>query len=182
MSKLTSNISKSFLDLVEVLLISGTVAALMFLFVGQPVKVVGDSMLPSFANAEQLVSEKVSIKYSELIRGDVVIFEHPMQEGILLIKRVVGMPGEKFEISDGKILINDRELVEKYTFAKNVTQGYGKIPGNKSIQIPKDGYILLGDNRENSSDSREWGVIHKDLIVGKGFFVYYPFGSIRAIP
>lgn len=179
MAKLISKFFKGIFDIIEFLIIGVTVIALIFIFVGQPVRVTGDSMLPNFEDGEQLIAEKVSIKYSTLQRGEVVILRHPKSNDTLLIKRVVGMPGETFKISSGKVLIDGKELEEPYLSDNTSTPGYGEITNGEELTIPENSYVVLGDNRENSSDSREWGPIIKGLIIGRGFLVYYPLDSAR---
>jgi signal peptidase I len=176
---ITTKILNALTDLFEFIIIGIIVTTLVFLFLGQPVKVTGDSMLPNFADGEHIIAEKISIKYARIERGEVVILKHP-QHNFLLIKRIIGLPGEKFKISQGNIYINGKMLEEDY-IENGKTPAYGQLKENVEVTIPQNYYIALGDNRKNSSDSREWGAINESHIVGKSFLVYFPFTNIRLI-
>jgi signal peptidase I len=128
------------------------------------------SMLPTIQLQDRLVVDKLSYKLLEINRGDVIVF-HPLtnvdSSGVLWIKRVIGLPGEKVEIKDGKVFINDHALTESYEMAKpNYTYG--------PLVIPKDSYFVLGDNRNDSHDSHEWGVLPAKNVVGRALFRYWP--------
>ena len=169
------------LDFFEIVFIVVTVFIVVYVFVGQLLEVTGESMLPNFEDKEQIIAEKVSIKFKDLERGEVVIFRHPEQRDKLLIKRVVGLPGESFQINDGYVYINEEKLSESYVKEKGDTSG-GKVIQEKVVyEIEADSYLFLGDNREKSTDSRDWGAVSKDLIVGRGVLVYYPIEKIRFI-
>jgi signal peptidase I len=172
------------LDVVELILISATVFIIVYFFVGQLLEVTGESMVPTFANKERLIAEKISIKFKELNRGDIVIFVNPNYPEInqrLIIKRVVGLPGEVIRLSGGDIYINDALLDENYLGEKHHTYGRDAIEDNLSYKIADNAYVLLGDNRDHSKDSREWGAIKKDRIIGRALFVYYPLKQARLV-
>lgn len=168
------------LDLIEISFIAVAVFVLVWAFVGQPLEITGDSMEPTLHNQEQIISEKISGNFSELKRGQIVVFKHPDRPDVLVIKRVVGLPQEKLEIKDGGVYINDNLLEEPYTKGE-VTYGSEVIHSNVNIIIPSDHYVLFGDNRSNSTDSRKWGTIPEEDIVGRGFIVFYPITNIRII-
>lgn len=169
------------LDLVEYAIIGGAVFLLSYIFVGQLLRVTGDSMIPNFHDGEQIIAEKVSIKFEDLKRGDIVIFKHPSDDEKLIIKRVIGLPNESAKIIEGKVYINDNLLDEPY-LANDTNTLPGKVfKDNAEVLIPENSYMLLGDNRSNSTDSREWGFVKKDGIVAKGFVVYYPLSKVRII-
>lgn len=137
-------------------------------------------MYPNFHDKEQIVAEKISVKKSSIKRGDVVIFKHPFEDK-LLIKRVIGLPGETFEIKDGFIYINGEKLNEPYLSDKVKTKGHKLLEEGPQYKIRDDSYVVLGDNREESTDSREWGYVDEELLKAKGVFVYYPLSNIRFI-
>ena len=181
MHKLNKTISKLLLDFIEILFISASIVILTFFFLAQPLIVTGDSMLPTFKDKEQIIVEKLSIKYEDLQRGEIVVVKHPDNPKIFVIKRVVGLPGESFTISNGKVYINGNELDETYLTADATTSGNSYIGDADIFELAKDSYVLLGDNRSNSSDSRLWGPVAKDSIVGRTFMVYYPLKGIRLV-
>lgn len=165
----------------QVLLIFLIVSVIVYSFVGQLFEVTGDSMLPNYHGGEQLVAEKISINMTHINRGDVVIFKNTFENGRLLIKRVIGMPEEKFQLKNGYVYINDEKLNESYLSEGTLTYGLKKIENNVEYDIPQNSYVVLGDNRDKSTDSRQWGFVEKDSIVGKAIFIYYPFKNIRLI-
>jgi signal peptidase I len=172
---------KNLVDLFELLIIGTVVFALTYIFAGQLLRVTGDSMLPNFHDGEQIIAEKVTVKFENLKRDDIVIFEHPTNPDRLVIKRVIGLPGETIELENGKVFIDGKMLNEPYltTETKTLTGNY--IKDNVAYKIPADSYIFLGDNRTNSTDSRDWGPINKSLVVGKAFLVYYPFNELGLV-
>lgn len=169
------------MDLLEVVIISSVIVLLTFIFIGQPLVVTGDSMKPNLLDGEQMVADKLSIKFKEINRGEVVIVTHPEKPQIFLVKRVVGVPGDKFEISEGEVLIDGKIIQEPYINPETKTANGNKIREREIINLTFEQYIVLGDNRENSADSRNWGIIEKNKIIGKAFVVYYPLNSIRLV-
>ena len=175
------SIKQQFIDFIEAAVISSLVILLVYAFAGQPLRVQGSSMVPNFTDGEQLIAEKITIKTEELKRGDIVIVKHPARLDRLVIKRVVGLPNEVFLIKEGLVYINGASLNENYLPTDVKTLGGEAIKESVEYQIPKGDYILMGDNRENSTDSRNWGALKKDLIVGKAFVIYYPLSKARLI-
>lgn len=152
----------------------------MYFFVGQLLEVTGDSMYPTFYDKEQIIAEKLSIKVKDLKRGEILIFEHPFEKGRLLIKRLTGLPGETIRIRGGKVFINNVALEEPY-LDNITTEGQSFLKEGLEYKIPENAYVMMGDNRIKSTDSREWGFVKKDLIVGRGVLVYYPLNRIRLV-
>jgi signal peptidase I len=172
---------KNLIDLFELIIIGGAVFAFTYIFAGQLLRVTGDSMLPNFHDGEQIVAEKVTVKFENLKRGDIVIFQHPSNPDRLIIKRVIGLPGETIKLVNGQIFINGQILKEPYLTTESPTLSGNYIKDNVLYTIPTDAYIFLGDNRSNSTDSRDWGPINKNLVVGKAFLVYYPFNELGLV-
>ncbi|NMB91545.1 signal peptidase I [candidate division WWE3 bacterium] len=178
--KLFKSTFKILFDFFEILIICTAVFLIIYFFVGQLLEVTGDSMYPTFHDKEQIIAEKLSIKMKGVKRGEVLIFEHPSEKGRLLIKRLIGLPGETIKIQNGKVFIDNVELKEPYL--SNVeTEGQSFLEEGIEYEIPKDSYVMMGDNRPKSTDSREWGYVKKELIVGRGVVVYYPISRIRLI-
>lgn len=155
---------------------------LIFWFVGQPLEISGESMLPTFQDKEQILVEKMSIKNTPPKRGEVIIIRHPQNDLVFLIKRIIGLPGETIKLVNGLIFINGTQLLENSYLAENIeTIGRTTIKDNEEFQIPEDSYVVLGDNRGDSADSRTWGPINRNRIVGRPILVYYPWENFRLV-
>ena len=175
---------RTLLDFLEVFLISALVFALVYVFIGQLMEVSGNSMHPTYLDKERVIVEKVSLKFKEIGRGEVVIFQHPqIRERHLLIKRVIGLPGEVFRISGGSVYINGNKLDEPYLApgVQTFELANGVIKENVDYPIAANSYVLLGDNRAQSTDSRYFGEISKDSIIGRLFLVYYPIQDFKLV-
>lgn len=168
-------------DYVLTLVIFSSVFLIIYFFVGQLFEVTGESMTPSFQNGEQLLAEKISVNFSNLKRGDVVVFKNPFENNRLLIKRVIGLSKEKFQITNGAIYVNGNKLQEDYLSEGMYTKGGRILEEGFEYTIPENSFVVLGDNREKSTDSRDWGYIKKDMIIGRAVFVYYPIKNIRIV-
>jgi signal peptidase I len=177
--KLKESLLKSLLDIVEVVFISSSITILTFLFLAQPLEVTGESMLPTFQDKEQIIVEKVSIKYKPLERGEITVVRHPDNQQVFLIKRVIGLPGETIHFNEGDVFINGEILLEPYLNENTLTWGKTYIADGESITLNEDEYVMLGDNRDNSLDSRSYGPVSKENLVGRSFVVYYPIKNIR---
>ncbi len=144
--------------------------AIIFLLirsVAQNFRIEGYSMEPNFHDGQYLITDKISYRFHEIERGDVIVFEYPRAPQRDFIKRVIGLPGEKVEIRHGAVFINDKRLEEPYS----------PNPGSYSWGpevVPGDSYFVLGDNRNNSSDSHTWGMLPRKNIVGKAWAIYWP--------
>jgi signal peptidase I len=165
----------------QVIFIFLIVFVILYFFLGQLYEVIGDSMYPNFYDKEQLIAEKLSAQFGNLERGDVVIFERPGNENKLLIKRIIGMPDEKILIQDGYVYINGEYLQEPYVQEDTLTEGMRIIESGFEYTIPTDSYMVMGDNREKSTDSREWGFVKSENIIGRAILVYYPLKNIRFV-
>ncbi len=169
-------------EFIQVIFIFLFVFVIIYLFLGQLCEVSGNSMLPNFKNKEQLIAESLSVKLKGLERGDVVVFESPLENDKLLIKRVIGLPGESFKISGGKIYINDKVLNEdSYINSNEYTDVEKYFENDVEYSIPTDSYVVLGDNRDESTDSREWGYINTNSVIGKVIVKIYPLKSIGIV-
>lgn len=153
-------------EIVQTALISLGIFLFVYVFLVQPHRVQGISMVPSFENGELLLTEKISYKVSRIERGDVIVFEAPIDRKADFIKRVIGLPGENVEIKEGHVFINGEKLEESYIFSQ--TEGF------VNVTLPKDEYLVLGDNRTASSDSRSFGPIARKSVKGKVWLVYWP--------
>lgn len=168
-------------DLVETVVVALAIFVLVYFFLVQPHQVTGNSMLPNFENGEYLLTEKVSYRFSSPKRGDVVVFKAPRDQKKDFIKRVIGLPGEQIKIAGGEVFVNEQRISEPYLTPDTVTLPRSFVGENEEILVPLDEYFVLGDNRDHSSDSREWGTVPKNLIIGKAWFVYWPITRLSFI-
>jgi signal peptidase I len=162
---------KILIDLLEIVFVGLVVFFLVLvLFAGKLVIVTGDSMTPNFHDEEQLLAEKISLELKKLERGEVVIFHLPEDPEELIIKRIVGLPGEIIKISEGSVFINGEKLEEPYLEDDMKTAAASKLKEGEEHTIGNNSYILMGDNREKSKDSRFWGELNEKNIVGRVIF------------
>lgn len=165
---------------IETVVVALVLAVVLYLFIMTPHEVVGNSMHPTYKNGEYLMANKITYKFAEPKRGDVVIFQYSETQDF--IKRVIGVPGDVVMIKDGAIYINEEKLDESNYLADSViTNGGSYIHEGQSITVPDGQYFVSGDNRPNSSDSREFGPISKEKIKGKAWIVYFPFTEFRLV-
>lgn len=168
--------------LVRDLIFALMVAALVVVFIVQPVKVEGTSMLPRLHDGERIFVNKL-IYYDEyswapkVDRGDIVVFWFPDDPSKSYIKRVVGLPGDTIEMRDGTVRVNGNEVSEKYLDPRLNVSPRTQPP----VYVRPNYYFVMGDNRDNSSDSRSWGLVPKKYVYGKALFRYWPLGSAAVI-
>ncbi len=145
-------------------------------YVGERTTVSGESMYPSLSDGDSLIVDKISYRFIDPDRYDVVVFPFQYQEGTFYIKRIIGLPGETVQIMDGKIYINGKELNDPYGSEDIRNPGLASNP----ITLGQDEYFVLGDNRNNSADSREpsVGMISREDIIGRAIFRIWPVESI----
>jgi len=143
-------------------------------------------MEPNFHDGEYILTDKISYRFSEPRRGDVVIFKAPTNPNVDFIKRIVALPGEKLEIKNNKIIIFNVEnpkgftLSEPYQVMEPIAGGTYLREG-KIVEVPTDNYLVFGDNRTHSFDSREWGPLPRKSIIGKSWLRYWPLSKISII-
>jgi signal peptidase I len=158
--------------------LSVLIAIVVILFLYQPVKVEGTSMMPSLQNDERIFINKFVYRFgiSDIGRGDTVVFLYPGDPTKSYIKRVIGVPGDTVEIVDGTVVVNGQSLSEPY-----VAEDYrDRIPMARKM-VPPDQYFVLGDHRSSSNDSRSWGWVPRQYIYGKAVFVYWPLENLGAV-
>ena len=161
-------------DLVFALMIM----ALVLVFVAQPVKVEGTSMLPRLHDGERIfVNKLIYYGLPGIERGDIVVFWFPNDPTKSYIKRVIGLPGETVQVRAGRIFVNGKELQEPYLEnALNVAAS-----DEPPVYVKPHYYFVMGDNRDNSSDSRSWGLVPEKYIYGKALFRYWPLSKASFI-
>lgn len=173
---------RGILDALQPVVLAFAVIMMVYLFAFQPHKVDGSSMYPNFKNGDYILTEKISYHNKDPKRGDVVVFHAPPPNNADFIKRVIGLPGETIMVQNGKVFINGRQLPEQYLDSSIVTSEKSFLREGISYTIPPDYFMMFGDNRSFSSDSREFGPISKRAIVGRAALRYWPFSTARLIP
>jgi signal peptidase I len=153
------------------LLVSVVIAIVVILFIYQPVKVEGTSMMPALVDQERIFINKFVYRFGveNIERGDMVVFWYPQDQSKSYIKRVIGTPGDTVEVENGTVLINGKPLDEAY-----VPDQYRDRVSMPPTRVPGDNYFVLGDHRSSSNDSRSWGMVARRFIYGKAVFVYWP--------
>jgi signal peptidase I len=155
------------------LVISVAVAIFIIVFLYQPVKVEGTSMLPGLEDQERIFINKFVYRWEPISRGDIVVFRYPRDTSKSYIKRVIGVPGDHIRMEDGQVFVNNRRLSESY-----IPPEYFDHRSFSEFTIPRDSYFLLGDHRSMSNDSREFGPVERQYIYGKAVFVYWPVDKL----
>jgi signal peptidase I len=168
-------------EMVEVFVISASIFVVVYLFLMQPHQVKGSSMFPTFKDGQYLLTDKVSYRLGTPKYGDVIVFKAPMNESYDFIKRVIGIPGDRIRIQGGHIYINDKSLDEFYLPSEYKTSAGQFISEGEEYVVPSDNVFAIGDNRDHSSDSRDWGPVPFANIVGKGLLRYFPLDQLGLI-
>lgn len=150
------------------------------LFVAQPFVVEGLSMFPTFHDGDYLIIDELSYRFEEPARGDVVVFRYPNNPSLFYIKRVIGLPGETVSIDRGTVSIRKTDgsaltLEESYVITEDATY-------NVTTTLGTDQYFVMGDNRPKSSDSRVWGALPKEDIIGRAFVRIFPVAAAAVRP
>lgn len=171
-----------FMDFLETIVVALSIFVVVYLFFMQPHEIKGSSMEPNFHNGEYILTDKISYRFRTPSRGDVIILKAPKNPEVDYIKRVIGLPGERIKVERGQVFINETKVDERY-----VSDATPLFPGSflqdgVEITVPEDEYFVMGDNRPHSSDSREFGPIGRNLIIGKAFFRYWPLTEIGVVP
>ncbi|EKD65733.1 MAG: hypothetical protein ACD_50C00005G0006 [uncultured bacterium] len=171
-----------FLDIIQTLLLAAAVFLVIYVFLFRPFQVNGNSMYPNFHDKEYVITNIIGLHFEDVKLGDVIVFKSPANPDRDFIKRVIGIPGDTILIKSGNVYINGKLLDESsYLNASIQTKPGTFIKENQEVKTNKDEFFVLGDNRLNSSDSREWGFVDRRLIIGKSFFIYWPPGSMGLV-
>ncbi len=159
------------------LVISLLISAFIIVFLYQPVKVEGTSMMPGLDDQERIFVNKFVYRLEPIQRGDVVVFRYPRDPSKSYIKRVIGVAGDHIRIVDGQVILNGKPLREAY-----VPPDFADLRSYPETVVPPDSYFVLGDHRSMSNDSRDFGPVDERFISGKAVFVYWPvekFGTVH---
>lgn len=170
------------LDIFQTLLLAISFFFVVYVFLLRPYQVTGSSMHPNFVNKEYVLTNLTAVRFGEIKKGDVIVFHAPVDEEKDFIKRVIGVSGDTILLKDGSIYVNNQKLDENVYLDNSVKTYPGAfLHEGTPIVVPDRQYFVLGDNRGASSDSREWGFVKKEKIIGESFFVYWPVNNARLI-
>lgn len=158
------------------MVISVVVSAFIIIFLYQPVRVEGTSMLPVLEDQDRLFINKMAYRVGEIHRGDVVVFLYPHDQTKSYIKRVIALPGDDLRIDHGRVYVNGTAVEEKY-----VPLRFEDDRSAPEMVIPANDYFVMGDHRSISSDSRDFGPVERSLIYGKAAFVYWPMDQAGVV-
>jgi signal peptidase I len=172
------------LEIIETLLLALIVFVLVQLFVAQPYQVQQESMENTLMPSQYVLVDKLTPRFDPYHRGDIVVFNPPAnwQEdptGTPYIKRIIGIPGDTVEISDGQVFVNGSQLDEPYLFENQPTEATGT---NLSWTLKDNQYFVMGDHRAASQDSRVFGPITKESIIGRAWLRYWPMDQFGVLP
>ncbi len=160
------------------LAVSVVIAVVVIIFIYQPVKVEGTSMMPGLVDQERIFVNKFIYRFGieEANRGDLVVFWYPGDQTKSYIKRVIGVPGDTVRIDRGVVYLNGKRLLEDY-----VPERYRDTLSMPARTVEPAHYFVLGDHRNSSNDSRNWGLVPRSCIYGKAVFVYWPLERIGPV-
>ena len=158
------------------LVVSVVASALIIIFLYQPVRVEGTSMLPVLEDQDRLFINKLAYRVGEIHRGDVVVFLYPHDHEKSYIKRVIAGPGDTLKIDHGQVYVNGARVEEPY-----VPQRFADDRSQPEMTVPAHEYFVMGDHRSISSDSRDFGPVGRELIYGKAAFVYWPMDQAGVV-
>jgi signal peptidase I len=171
----------AFFDFMQGIVVVLAILVMVYLFIMSPQEINGASMEPNFHNGEYILTNKILYKFRDPIRGDVVIFKSPANKEIDYIKRVIGQPGDTVTLRDNAFWVNGDKVNEPYLAQGTVIFGGSYLHEGQSVIVPPGTYFVAGDNREHSSDSREFGPIAKEDFIGVAVFRYFPFSQMGPI-
>jgi signal peptidase I len=172
-ASLQQRLKRALTELFEVIVIAG----ILFLgvnLVTARVRVESISMEPSLHAGEFVIVNKLAYRWEEPQRGDIIVFRFPLNPDKRYIKRVIGIEGDSIEVRDGQVYLNALLLEEPYIVAAPNYANEWQVPENK--------FFVLGDNRNNSNDSKNWGMLEEDLVIGKAEFIYWPIEEMGGVP
>lgn len=168
-----SSVRRNLLEVIETIVLA-LVLFFAINYMSARIRVDGSSMEPNFHNGDYVIVNRLAYQLGDIQRGDVIVFPYPLNPEEDYIKRVIGLPGDRIRINQGVVYVNDQPIQEPYI-------NEPPIRDLEETVVPEGSVYVLGDNRNASSDSRAWGPLQIEKIIGKAIFRYYPFDSIGVI-
>lgn len=178
----TPTIQSKIIEFIETLVVFLAIGTAVYLFIAQPHKVSGSSMFPTLHSGDYIITNKIEYKITQPKRGEIIVFKSPRDaDSVDFIKRIIGLPGDRVKVENGHFYINDALLAENYLQSTILTLPGAFLREGEEVVVSPDHYLVIGDNRMASSDSREWGFISREEIIGKAFLRYWPITSFGLI-
>ncbi len=168
-------------ETIKVVVISLAIILPIRYYLVQPFFVKGASMEPGFEDGDYLLIDEISYRFSEPVRGDVIVFRYPEDRSQFFIKRIIGLPSETVEVKNNKVMIYNSESTDALVLTENYLDSSQQTLGNLLVRLDDNEYFVLGDNRLASSDSRRWGPVNKTLVTGKVLLRAWPFTKFDKI-
>lgn len=168
-------------DFLQGIVVVLAVMVMIYLFIMSPQEINGASMEPNFHNGEYILTNKIIYRIEQPQRGDVIIFKSPRNKEVDYIKRIIGLPGDRVSVKSNAIYVNEEKVAEPYLQPGVTIFGMSYLKEGQEATVPEGMYFVLGDNRPHSSDSRDFGPIPKDEIIGKAFLRYWPFSEFGVV-
>jgi signal peptidase I len=169
-----------FKEIIKFILLSLVIVVPIRTFIAEPFIVSGSSMLPTFETGNYIIVDELSYRLEEPQRGEVVIFKYPNDPKQYFIKRIIALPNETIEIKNGEIYIKNQKYPEGFQLEEEYI--VFRKEDSFNLNLSDDEYFVMGDNRPASSDSRIWGALPRDLIVGRAFIRLLPISEIDILP
>ena len=166
------------LDILQTLILAAAAFVIVYMFLFRPFEVKGESMYPTLHDSEYLITNIINLRFSDPNLGDIVVFKAPNDPSKDFIKRVIGGAGDKVGLEDGNVYLNGKLLDERDYLDPDIkTYGGSFLKDGEEVTVPQGHFLVLGDNRPFSSDSREWGFVPKKNIIGISSFLYWPISK-----
>lgn len=169
------------IEFVQSLVVFLAIGSIIYLFAVQPHKVSGCSMCPNFHTGDLILTDKITYRFQSPQHGDVIVFKYPRDTTIDFIKRVIAIPGDRVEVKDGHVYVNDQIVMEPYIDSSVKTDPGAFLREGQPFTVEPNHLIAMGDNRPGSSDSREWGEVPYNDIIGKAFIRYWPLDKLGTV-
>lgn len=170
------------IDTIQSILVAAAIFLVIYIFLFRPFQVNGESMFPNFQNREYVLTNLITLRFNKPKLGDVIVFKAPPSPDEDFIKRVIGIPGDTVMVKDGDVYVNGNKL-DQSGFLKPDVKTFGGtfLKESETITVPPDEYFVMGDNRPYSSDSRDWGFVQSNMIIGESMIVYWPIPDMKWI-
>lgn len=173
--------NESWTDFIRFAILAALIVIPIRLFIAQPFVVSGASMVPAFESGHYLIIDEVSLRFEKPKRGEVVVFRFPLEPSRFLIKRIAGLPGETVEIKDEMVVIKNAERSEGFIWRQGEIHASGRS-ARQTVTLRDDEYFVLGDNRDESADSRLWGALPRRYLIGRPLVRLFPLNEIELFP
>lgn len=167
------------LEFIKIAVLAGLTIVLVRYFLFKPFYVKGESMEPSFLDHEYLIIDEITYRFNEPARGDVIVFKYPENPKEYFLKRIIGLPGERVKITAGQVFVYNTEHPEGWAVNESYIPKDIYTAGEKIVTLGPDQYYVMGDNRANSFDSRRFGPVDRNLIVGRVWFRGWPLNRMQ---